>query len=458
VDGYLFTEDIDVSSVLTRDDLAAMLRKVHIRADRPSLRALEAEARHYKTPLSKTVVSEMLKGTRFPRKAVMLSFLRACGVAEKAMEPWRRSWERVATTDPGERSRLLPTEHDDGQPRSALQAIQGTASAQATEPAPSGGRENAVSAVVVTRLLPEATELADKPDRRNQPEGAPGPPVSRRQLGALLRQLRLNAGLTIEQVAARLLCSPSKVSRMETGFRAGTLRDIRDLCDLYTVTDQAQRDQLVELVRQSKRQGWWKSYDLPFAEDVQFGTYLGLEGDATSISIFHETLIPGLLQTADYARAVMAGLGDVTREAVEQYVAVRLRRQALLGQENPPQLHVVIDEAALRRRVGGSATMRAQLDQVVARCTLPNISVQVIPFDHGIYKAIEGGSFTILEFPGQITEIVYTEGLFGSMYLERPQDIERFKDAFVNMRSAAANDQESIALIAKIRRDTDDVN
>jgi transcriptional regulator with XRE-family HTH domain len=456
VDGYLFTEDIDVSSVLTRDDLAAMLRVVHMRADRPSLRALEAEARHYKTPLSKTVVSEMLKGTRFPRKAVMLSFLRACGVAEKAMEPWRRSWERVATTEPGKRPRLLPTKHDDGQTRSAPQAVQGTASAQATGPASLGGRENAVPGGVVTRLPPEAAELADRPDRRNQPEGAPGPPVSRRQLGALLRQLRLNAGLTIEQVAERLLCSPSKVSRMETGFRAGTLRDIRDLCDLYTVTDQAQRNHLVKLVRQSKRQGWWQSYDLPFAKDV-LGTYLGLEGDATSISIFHETLIPGLLQTADYARAVMAGLGDLSPEAVEQYVAVRLRRQALLDQENPPQLHVVVDEAALRRRVGGSATMRAQLDQVVARCTLPNISVQVIPFDHGIYKAIWGGSFTILEFPGQITEIVHTEGLYSSTYLERPQDIERFKDAFVNMRSAAANDQESIELIAKIRRDTDDV-
>lgn len=124
MDGYLFTEDIDVSSVLTRDDLAAMLRVVHIRADRPSLRALEAEARHYKTPLSKTVVSEMLKGTRFPRKAVMLSFLRACGVAEEAMAPWRRRWERVATTEPGKRPRLLPTEHDDGQSRSAPQAVQ----------------------------------------------------------------------------------------------------------------------------------------------------------------------------------------------------------------------------------------------------------------------------------------------------------------------------------------------
>lgn len=444
MDGYLFTEDMDLSSVLTRNDLAAMLRVVHVRADRPSLRTLEAEARYYKTPLSKTVVSEMLKGTRFPRKAAMLSFLRACGVAEEAMEPWRHTWERIAATESGGRPRLQLGELDDGRPRSASQAVQDT-----SEPMPLVGRKNTMLGGGVTRLLPEAADLADGPGRRNELDGAPGPPVSRRQLGTQLRQLRFNAGLTIEQAAERLLCSPSKISRMETGFRAGTLRDIRDLCDLYAVTDQAQRDRLIELVRQSRRQGWWQSYDVPF--DVRFGAYLGLEGGAASISVFCATLIPGLLQTADYARTLMAGFGNNDPDVVERYVAVRIRRQELLDQDNPPQLNVVVDEAALRRRVGSAATMRSQLDQVVARGSLPNISVRVIPFSHGVYKAIEGGSFTILKFPGQMKEIVYTEGLFGAMYLERPQDIERFNDAFENMRSASANDRESFDLIAKIR-------
>jgi transcriptional regulator with XRE-family HTH domain len=453
VDGYLFTEDIDVSSVLTPGDLAALLRVVHIRADRPSLRALEAKARHYHTPLSKTVASEMLKGTRFPRKAAMLSFLRACGVAEEAMEPWRHAWERIAASEHGMTSHLLPAAHD-GQPGSAPQAVQDVARVPAGEPAAPGARENTMRDSIITPLPRVAAEPAYAPGGQGQAESAAGPLLSRRQLGALLRQLRFSAGLTIEQVAERLLCSPSKVSRMETGFRAGTLRDIRDLCDLYQVTGQAQRDHLVELVRQSRRHGWWESYDLPFPFDVQFETYLGLEGDATSISVFEPALIPGLLQTEDYARAVMTGFGFSPEEA-EERVAVRLRRQALLDQDDPPQLRVVVDEAALRRRIGSSAIMKAQLDQLIARSGLPNISVQVIPFDCGSYKAIAGG-YRILEFSGQLTEIVHVEGLFGSIYLERPQDIERHRDAFLNAQSVASNGQESIKLIAKMIREIDD--
>ena len=453
MDGYLFTEDIGISSVQTRDDLATMLRVVHIRADRPSLRALEVKARHYQTPLSKTVVSEMLKGTRFPRKAVMLSFLRACGVAEEAMEPWLRSWERIAASEQGARSRLLPAGHD-GQPRSASQAVRGTADVLADESAELGIRVSTTPSDIFTPLVEEAAEPPHMHSGQESAKGSPGPQVSRRELGALLRQLRANAGLTIEQVAERLLCSPSKVSRMETGFRAGTMRDIRDLCDLYAVTDRAQRDHLMELVRQSKRQGWWQSYDLPLSFSVHLGAYLGLEEDATSISEFQPTIIPGLLQTQDYAREIMT-VHELSPQVIDQNVAVRLRRQDLLTRDSPPELRVVIDEAALRRRVGGPATMKAQLDQLVARSRLPNVAIQVIPSDRGAYKGM-GDSFNILSFPGQITDIVWVEGLFGMIYLERPQDVERYKDVFSNARSVAMEGQESTELITRISREMSD--
>jgi transcriptional regulator with XRE-family HTH domain len=442
VDGYLFTEDIGISSAQTRGDLATLLRVVHVRADRPSLRTLEVRTRHYQTPLSKTVVSEMLKGTRFPRKAVMSSFLRACGVPEEAMEPWRRTWERVAASEQGITSHLVTAEPD-SQPRPALlQAGHDTAGALVGEPLELARPDYELAADAIEPLEEEPAEPPGVTSTQGQAKAAPGPLMRRRELSALLRQLRFNAGLTVEQVAERLLCSPSKVSRMETGFRTGTMRDIRDLCDLYGVTDRAQRDYLMELVRESRRQGWWQSYDVPF------GTYIGLESDATSISVFHPTVIPGLLQTADYARAIMAG-GSLSPEAIEQHVAVRLRRQELLDRDNPPELHVVVDEAALRRRIGSPSIMRAQLDHIIGKSGLPNVSVQVIPYVHGAYKAMDS-SFSILEFPNQMTGIVYVEGLLGFVYLEREQDLGRYREAFVDAQSAAIGDRESIELITRI--------
>jgi transcriptional regulator with XRE-family HTH domain len=432
VDEDLFIGDLAVSSVQTRGDLAALLRIVHVRADRPSLRALEARARHYRTPLSKTVVSEMLRDTRFPRKAVMLSFLRACGVAEQELEPWRRTWERVAARDQGATG-------DAANPFSA-----GTGAPQDTpgrsHPSEPAGRRGDQSPAPVTADRGTGTDNAGDP--QDLPRAAAGPLISRRELGSLLRQLRFDAGLTIEQVAERLFCSPSKVSRMETGLRAGTTRDIRDLCDIYGVSDQAQRDYLMGLLRDSKKQGWWQRYDVPF------GTYIGLESDATSISMFQPTVVPGLLQTAEYARAISAS-GGFSSELTEKHVAVRLRRQDLLQQADPPLLEVVVDEAALHRRVGGSAIMKKQLDQLAERSALPNVSVRVIPYAHGVYRAMDS-CFCILEFPNQLPGIVYAEGLFGSIFIERAEDLERYRQAFLQTQEASISDHESTELIKKI--------
>jgi transcriptional regulator with XRE-family HTH domain len=441
VDDHLFTGDIGVSTAQTGGDLTALLRVVHVRADRPSMRALEARARHYRTPLSKTVVSEMLRGTRFPRKAVMLSFLRACGVADEAMDPWRRTWERLAADE----QKIAPhpiIAEPDSRPRAGFHAVQRTAEPSVDEPTRRVSRDHELPANVLA--LPEAGPVSppDATRAQGQAKASPSPAARRRELSALLRQLRLNAGLTIEQVAERLLCSPSKVSRMETGVRAGTMRDIRDLCDLYGVADHAQRDYLTELVRESRKQGWWQSYG------VLFGTYIGLESDASSISVFHATVVPGLLQTADYARAILTATRSGP-EGIDQLVEVRLRRQELLNRDDPPEVLVVLDEAALRRQIGGPSIMKPQLDRIIEQSGLPNVSVRVIPYARGAYKAIDS-SFIMLEFANQMAGIVFVEGLFGLLYIEREQDLERYREVFLSARSSAMSEDESIELITEI--------
>lgn len=176
------------------------------------------------------------------------------------------------------------------------------------------------------------------------------PTVRRRELGALLRALRNERGLTVEQVAERLLCSPSKVNRMETGQRGATLRDVRDLCAFYGVTDEAQVRRLMDLARGAKEHGWWKSYDLG-----EFSTYAGLETGATSAKYYQSTVIPGLLQTADYARAMHEVVRpELDPERIEELVKVRLMRQELLRRDPPLAVSAILDEAALHREVGGA--------------------------------------------------------------------------------------------------------
>ena len=442
----VFTEDLDVASAQTRNDLAALLRIIHLRADRPSLRSLEARTRHDRTPLSKTVVSEMLRGTRFPRKAVMVSFLRTCGVREEMLEPWRRTWDRVAPSEQDRGSYELPDK-----PRQMASEVAQVGELAARDR--TGEPEAPIAHAPVPRgtvagpVTPQVRQSRNQTGQRAAGRGGPGPLVRRRELGGRLRTLRVNAGMTIEQVASRLLCSPSKVSRMETGFRSVTLRDIRDLCDLYQVTDISQRDYLMELGREGRRQGWWQTYDVPY------GTYIGLEADATSICSHEVTVIPGLLQTADYARAMLQAASPVSDpHRIEQRVTIRLTRQRILSQQDPPHFHVIMDEAALRRIVGHPAVMKAQLHHIVERSSLPNVTIQVIPYDAGAYPALDS-SFTILEFPSPMSGMVYLEGTFGFMFVERPQDFERYKNIFRNMQIIAADSRETIALIGKVSKE-----
>lgn len=274
---------------------------------------------------------------------------------------------------------------------------------------------------------------------------AGSPTLRRRELGVLLRQLRGKSELTVEQVAAALLCSPSKVSRMETGQRGATARDIRDLCALYKVTDPAEQERLMTLAREGKQQGWWQAYALPYT------TYVGLEQEATTIRIFHSAVVPGLFQTADYTRALhRAGAPQFEDSAIEERVRERLTRQQLLAGENPPEVEVILDEAVLHRPIGSPAIMRDQLSAIIAAASQPRVSVRVVPYAVGAHPALDS-NFIVLEFAGQAPTIIYVEGLVGQIYLERQQDIDRYKLALDLLRGLALSPQDSAAFIKKIR-------
>jgi transcriptional regulator with XRE-family HTH domain len=270
------------------------------------------------------------------------------------------------------------------------------------------------------------------------------PTVRRRELGALLRALRNEKGLTVEQVATGLMCSPSKVSRMETGHGAATPRDIRDLCDLYEVTDQAERDRMMKLSNEGKQHGWWQSYDLPYS------TYVGLEADAAATKYYQSTIVPGLLQTADYARAMHeVVIPKLAPARIDELVEVRMTRQRRLTQDPLLNTWAVVDEAALRRVVGGASVMRAQLAWLIKMSHRPNVKMQVIAYAAGAHPAMDS-TFRILEFTGAVPAVVYVEGLVGWIYLDRSADISRYQEIFQSLSFAALSPQDSIELITRI--------
>lgn len=273
------------------------------------------------------------------------------------------------------------------------------------------------------------------------------PTVRRRELGRMLRTLRNERDLTVEQVAAELLCSPSKVSRMETGQRGATQRDIRDLCDLYGVTDPAQRDHLMTLVREGKQQGWWQSFNVP----LQYPDYVGFEQEATALRVFHSSVVPGLLQNPDYTRALHEnGVPRLDDFAIEERIEERKTRHQILTRDNPPHAEIIVDEAVLHRPIGGPVVMREQLTRLIEEGERPNLDVHVIPYDVGAHPALES-NFTILEFSGDVPTVIYVEGLVGPIYVERQMDLDRYMLVLDKLRSMALSPQDSAKLVARIR-------
>lgn len=271
------------------------------------------------------------------------------------------------------------------------------------------------------------------------------PTVRRRELGALLRALRLERGFTVEQVAAELLCSPSKMSRMETGQRGATLRDIRDLCDLYGVTGEDERARLMDIAREGKQPGWWQAYALPYP------TFVGLEQAATSMKIYTCAIVPGLLQIAGYTRAIhKVGIPRIPDEAIEERVAERSTRQQRLTGPDSPSVEIVLDEAVLHRPVGGAIVMREQLDRIISVADYRNVTIQVLPYEAGAHPAMES-DLTILSFERPTPSVIYVEGLVGQIYLERHADVERYEQVFERLRAQASGSKDSVAIIKKIR-------
>lgn len=272
------------------------------------------------------------------------------------------------------------------------------------------------------------------------------PALNRRELGAVLRALRSAKGLTVEQVAEHLLCSPSKVSRMETG-QGATARDIRDLCDLYEVADPAERDRLMTLAREGKGPARWQRYELAYA------TYAELEQGALAISAFQSSVVHGLLHTADYARAGHEGaMPRLDPDRIDLQIEAKLTRQRILTRDDPPRFEVVLDEAALHRMVGGRRVMADQLTKILATANLPNVVVQVLPYERGYHPAVES-NFSILELPNPAPGVVFVEGLIGSTYLDRPDDLKRYREVFDRLQSIALNPKDTADLIAKYHLD-----
>jgi transcriptional regulator with XRE-family HTH domain len=280
---------------------------------------------------------------------------------------------------------------------------------------------------------------------------AQSPTVRRRRLALELRRLRESAKLTCEDVAERLECSASKISRVETGRVSVSPRDVRDMLQIYGVPPD-QREELVQLARDSRQKGWWHAY----ADSIQphFATYLGLESAASEIRIYEVSLIPNLLQTEDYARAVIAaGLPTSPQDDVERQVALRMARQPALTRSDPPKLWAVLDEAALRRRVGGAGLMRLQLEYLMELAQLGNVSLQVIPFGGGAHPAM-GRPFVILVFPERVDpDVVYLEDLTSALYVEDVDEVDRYNMFFNHLRATALSFDASTNLITQVMKE-----
>ncbi|GAA4687585.1 helix-turn-helix transcriptional regulator [Streptomyces chumphonensis] len=275
------------------------------------------------------------------------------------------------------------------------------------------------------------------------------PTVRRRRLGQELRRLREERGMTAEEVADRLLVSQSKISRLENGRRSISQRDVRDLCNVYAVEDRRIVESLMQMAKESRQQGWWHAFG-----DIPYSVYIGLETEAASLRIYEPQIVPGLLQTQTYAEAVIAGaLPEASASEVEKRVQVRMRRQQRVSAPSPLRLWAVLDESALRRRVGGRQTMIEQLEHLCELSRLPHVTVQVMPFAMGAHPGVNG-QYAILEFPDTAdSTVVYLEGVTSDLYLEKAQDVQSYSVMYEHLRAQALSADDSRGFIQDVTKE-----
>jgi len=269
------------------------------------------------------------------------------------------------------------------------------------------------------------------------------PTVRRRRLGAELRRYRELAGLTIDAVAEHMDCSASKISRLETGQTGSNPRDVRDMLILYGVGD-AELEELLAVARETRQRGWWQPYG-----SILTGAFVGFEAAANRIRSYEAQCIPGLLQTPEYVRSMLAAVHTGRpRQEFDDRVHVRLGRQALLTQDDPVDFWCVLDEAALRRPVGGPEIMRCQLRHLVREAERPNVTLQVLPMAVGEHPGMEG-SFLIMSFPDDgDPDTVYVTIATGGVFQEKLDDVLRYEMIFDRLQEMALPSAESAEFIA----------
>jgi transcriptional regulator with XRE-family HTH domain len=263
-----------------------------------------------------------------------------------------------------------------------------------------------------------------------------------------LRRLRETAGITIDQVAEKLECSASKISRIETGQTGVTPRDVHQLIIVYGVPDDG-ADLLLRFAREARQKGWWQLYGT-----VLTSAYVGLESAADAVRSYEALVVPGLLQTEGYARAMIeGGRPDLDNAEVEKRVRVRKNRQSLLSQDDPLDLWIVLDEAVLHRPVGGRVVMREQLNHLVEAAGLPSVTLQVLPFAAGAHAGMDG-TFTILLYSeSEGKNLVFVSNAAGGLFLEKDEELERYTFVFDHLRASALAPDEAVSLIAGMAKE-----
>ncbi len=276
-----------------------------------------------------------------------------------------------------------------------------------------------------------------------------GPTVRRRRLGAELRRLREAHSLKLEEVAERLGLAPSTLSRIETGKAPTKSAYLTAMLDMYQVSDPGARKVLVDMAREGHRKGWWSIYDdvLPSGFDI----YVGLEAEASALRSYETDVVHGLLQTTDYAVAVLRELRPRdSQEQIERVVDLRMERQRLLDQDPPLDLWLIMDEGAIRRNIGGPAVMRNQLEHLIQASRWTNVTMQILAFEAGAHAGLIG-PFSILEFPERTdSDVAYTESVGGMIYLEKDREVRACAEAFDRMRAAALSPAASVELVHKV--------